>query len=170
MGSSGDWEKVSFLNHPFFKKYNVIASGDTLKTLHASHVSHIPFVDIDTLFPFTDLVVCHGGNGTIYQALLYQIPVLCNSSHCEQEWNVAAIEKLGFGKSLNKTTNLESLIAIIEEWIGKKGNHVFRACSHKISDEVSRLPVLGKAIANKILEKGEQQTKVFRTAYKNLPA
>jgi UDP:flavonoid glycosyltransferase YjiC (YdhE family) len=170
MGSSGDWEKISFLNHPVFKKYNVIASGDNTHTLHASHILHTPFVDIDTLFSSIDLVICHGGNGTIYQALLYGIPALCCSSHCEQEWNVSTIEKHHLGKSLNEVFGLESLVAISDEWIGKKGNRVLTAYREKIVEEVSRLPIVAEAIANRILEKGQQQNELLKKIIQKLPA
>lgn len=120
MGSTGDWQKLSFLNDPFFKHYNIVATGDQSHILSANHIIHAPFINIHDLFPLIDLIICHGGNGTIYQALLYEVPILCKTSHCEQEWNINALEEKQLGKSLNGTTDPEQYKKIITEWIQKK--------------------------------------------------
>ena len=168
MGSSGDWEKITFLNHPFFEKYNVIASGDTERVLCAPHISHVSFVDITAVFPLTDLVICHGGNGTIYQSLLYEIPILCYPSHCEQEWNVAVLEKHNLAKSLHGIMHPDTLISITEEWIGRKGSPVFNAYREKISSETDRLPGMVEAVATAIIRKGQQKSRISKETYETL--
>jgi UDP:flavonoid glycosyltransferase YjiC (YdhE family) len=120
MGSTGDWNKVRFLNHPFFQKYNLVAAGDADNALHAAHIIKSEFVNTQELFPFTDLVICHGGNGTIYQSLAYGIPVLCKTNHFEQEWNVDALERFKLGKSLDEMMDVHEYIALVAEWIDKK--------------------------------------------------
>lgn len=52
----------------------------------------------------SDLVVCHGGNGTVYQALSAGRPVVAVPRFYEQEFNVHRIEQLGLGKGLWKVT------------------------------------------------------------------
>jgi UDP:flavonoid glycosyltransferase YjiC (YdhE family) len=153
MGSTGDWQKLSFLNDPFYEKFNVIATADHENVLHAKHVIHLPFINIRDFYPFTDVIICHGGNGTIYQALLYQIPILCKSSHCEQEWNIQALEEKQLGKSLDEITDPDDYKRIVEEWIPKKANPHYQLYGEKINKEVSRLPELIKTIAETILQR-----------------
>jgi len=152
MGSTGDWSKLSFLNDPYYKKYNVVATGDAERVLQAAHILHLPFVNIHELFPAIDLMICHGGNGTIYQALLYQVPVLCKTSHCEQEWNIDALEKKQLGKNLDKISGCVRHQKIIEEWIQKKGHPPFRIFSEKIKKEALLLPGIIKQVADGVSE------------------
>jgi len=44
-----------------------------------------------------DLVVCHGGSGTIYQALAAGTPVVCLPGHLEQALNSLAAARVGVG-------------------------------------------------------------------------
>lgn len=52
----------------------------------------------------SDLVVCHGGNGTVYQALSVGRPILAIPRFYEQEFNVNRIMRLGLGRGLWETT------------------------------------------------------------------
>jgi len=47
-----------------------------------------------------DLVICHGGNGTIYQALSAGRPVLCLPTFVEQEYHADRVVALGAGMKL----------------------------------------------------------------------
>jgi UDP:flavonoid glycosyltransferase YjiC (YdhE family) len=151
MGSTGDWQNLSFLNSGFYTRYNIVAAGDHTRVLHSDHVIHVPFVNIHDLYPYVDLIICHGGNGTIYQALLYQIPLLCKSSHCEQEWNIQALEEKQLGKSLDDITNPEDYKTIVEEWLRKKGTHPYTQYSDLIKARDLRLPEMIKVISEMIL-------------------
>lgn len=151
MGSTGDWQNIAFLNDPFFEKYNVVATGDDKRVLHAKHITHLQFINIHELLPLTDLVICHGGNGTISQALLYRIPVLCKTSHCEQEWNIDALEKKHLGKTLDRIKDLQQYKIMVEEWIVKKGNDSLKLCSEKIEEARIHLPQTIKQVAENIL-------------------
>jgi UDP:flavonoid glycosyltransferase YjiC (YdhE family) len=138
MGSSGDWSKVSFLNDEYFKKFNIITAADRFKVLNGQHIIKEHFVNANNLFPSTDLVICHGGNGTIYQALFFGIPVLCKTSHFEQEWNVQAIERSCLGRSLDNIHSVENIIPVIEEWILKKDTGLFHSIKSRIREEIGR--------------------------------
>ncbi|MGZ5134266.1 MAG: glycosyltransferase [Flavitalea sp.] len=151
MGSSGDWQNVHFLNDPYFERYNVIVAGDKQKILSADHIVHTPFIDVQQEFPLIELVICHGGNGTIYQALLYEIPVLCKTSHCEQEWNAHAVEENMLGKCLDDTSDFELYKKIIGEWILEKGNDNFKKWSTKIRTGIFKLPGVIKTISDQLL-------------------
>lgn len=152
MGSTGDWQNLAFLNDPFFAKYNIVAAADHSGILHAPHIMHVDFAHIHDVYPSTDLIICHGGNGTINQALLYQIPLLCRSSHCEQEWNIQALEDKGLGKSLDEITEMDDYKKITAEWIQKKGTQLYKQCSEKMKKQLALLPDVVTQIAGKIFK------------------
>lgn len=133
MGSTGDWSNVSFLNDPFFNKYNIVTAGDRLNTVSAPNVIAASFVNIHHVFPYTDLVLCHGGNGTIYQALSYGLPVLCKTTHFEQEWNMEALEKLKLGKCLDDVKNIQQYTMIFDEWMQKKNNNELQFIQNRLN-------------------------------------
>jgi len=99
MGSTGDWEKLKFLNDPYYARYTIITAGDVHQVLSAPHIISRNFVNLPKLLHKASLMICHGGNGTIYPALLSNVYMFCVSSHFEQEWNMNALEKKGYGKS-----------------------------------------------------------------------
>jgi UDP:flavonoid glycosyltransferase YjiC (YdhE family) len=119
MGSSKEWERFTFFNNEEFSRYNVIVVGEKHNVLHASFLLKTPFVSFEEVLPKVDLMICHGGNGTLYHALFNKVPVLCHESHLEQTWNVHRIEELGYGQSLDKI-NLQNIHLIINDWIEKK--------------------------------------------------
>lgn len=147
MGSSGDWKKVRFLNHPYFRKYNVITAADTENILSAVNIIKTAFANIRELLPFTDLVICHGGNGTIYQSLFYGIPVLCKTNHFEQEWNVEALERIEAGKSLDQIVSISDYISLVDEWIEKKEKGFYYIYKNKINEEQLKLKSIIQDIA-----------------------
>ncbi|MCK4815748.1 hypothetical protein KA005_08260, partial [bacterium] len=59
-----------------------------------------PFVNGDLVMKKSDLVICHGGNGTVYQALKNGVPIIGMATHQEQDYNLKRIESLGLGKRL----------------------------------------------------------------------
>ena len=134
MGSTGNWEKVIFLNNPDYHHYNIITAGDTNKIIHGPSVFSYPFIDSSKIFEVTDLVICHGGNGTTCQALSFGIPVLCKTTHCEQEYNVDGLERQQLGKSLDDINNDSEYLTIIEEWVQKKGNRQLSFIQNKIAE------------------------------------
>jgi UDP:flavonoid glycosyltransferase YjiC (YdhE family) len=99
MGSTGDWERLTFLNDPYYSRYVVITAGDTNKYVCAPHIISRDFVNLTQVLKKSDLMICHGGNGTIYPGIINRVYLLCLSSHFEQEWNMHALEKNGYGKS-----------------------------------------------------------------------
>ena len=70
-----------------------------------------------------DLVVCHGGNGTIYQALQHGKPVIGIPTIPDQKFNMRRVEALGVGKMLSWkdfNENPESLIELIKFVVKEK--------------------------------------------------
>lgn len=62
------------------------------------------YVNLDTILPYCDLVACHGGNGTVYQALSYGVPIVGIACHEEQNYNLKRLSflKLGMGMTQKK--------------------------------------------------------------------
>jgi UDP:flavonoid glycosyltransferase YjiC (YdhE family) len=58
------------------------------------------YVNADALLPHCDLVCCHGGNGTLYQALYHGLPCVVVATHAEQHYGGKRIQELGLGSSL----------------------------------------------------------------------
>lgn len=57
------------------------------------------YVNTDTLLPHCDLVCCHGGNGTLYQALSHGLPCVVVATHAEQNYGGKRIQQLGLGRA-----------------------------------------------------------------------
>lgn len=106
MGSTGNWEALRFLNDDYYSKYAVITTGDAKKVLSASHIISFSFINLDQVLQRTKLMICHGGNGTVYTGIKNNVFMLCLSSHFEQEWNISAVEKMGYGKSADHFSQL----------------------------------------------------------------
>lgn len=97
----------------------IIALGRKIKASDITVPSNVfieEFVNTDELYATTpsgkcmvDLVVCHGGNGTIYQALAAGIPIVGISTHEEQNYG------------LNRLNRLELGIGITEKALKQKG-------------------------------------------------
>ncbi len=60
------------------------------------------FAPADYLMPISDLVITHGGKGTVYHALKNGVPLLGIPHQSEQEWNVRRFKKLGLGELVSK--------------------------------------------------------------------
>jgi UDP:flavonoid glycosyltransferase YjiC (YdhE family) len=120
-GSSGNWHNFKFLNHDLFSSYNIIVAGTGNSVLNAPFLIKAPFISFNDINSLVDLVICHGGNGTIYNALVNNMPCLCLPSHPEQFWNAQRIEELGYGESLFNIKPDQYQI-IIDKWIERKNN------------------------------------------------
>lgn len=74
------------------------------------------FIDGDLVMENCNLVVCHGGNGTIYQALQHGKPVIGIPTIPDQKFNMRRVGSLGIGKMLpwkEFATNPQSLYKLI---------------------------------------------------------
>jgi len=140
MGSTGEWEKLSMVKDERFSQYNIVTAGDKQAVLHAPHIIRMDFVDLQEMLPRTDLVICHGGNGTIYQALAFGIPLLCAPAHFEQEWNVYALEKNGLAGWLKGKETKDELLQMIDRSISNKNGLKLSAVRNQISHSISNLP------------------------------
>ena len=119
MGSSGDWTKLAFLNNFEYDKYNIITGGDLNNVICSENTISSSFLSLKEVLPYTDLLICHGGNGTIYHGVYNNIYMLCMTSHFEQEWNVHALERNNLGTLINQV-NQSEIYLLIEKHIAKK--------------------------------------------------
>ncbi len=136
LGSSGDSRKLVLLNQPEFHSYRIIVAGGG-NELHGPHVAKRPFVNCSALLDDVDLVICHGGNGAIYQSLAHGVPVLCMSSIFEQIWNLQRIEAMGLGASLAGIASAGELKSVIETWAAHKNSSIFLNIKRRIDVEAT---------------------------------
>lgn len=101
MGSTGEWDALSFLSEEKYSNFNILLAANSEKSIDGTHVFHADFINLNTVLPHCCLMICHGGNGTMYEGLRHKVPMLCLTSHFEQEWNVHMLERNGFGRSIN---------------------------------------------------------------------
>jgi UDP:flavonoid glycosyltransferase YjiC (YdhE family) len=101
LGSSGNLGALAFLSDIRFSFVNIIVAGDNERLINGAHVYHKEFINLDKVLPKCSFLICHGGNGTIYEALRHKIYMLCLTSHFEQEWNVKRLEELNLGILIN---------------------------------------------------------------------
>ena len=77
------------------------------------HIYLEKFVNADKLLPYCDAVCCHGGNGTIYQALSHGKPIIAVATHGEQLIGARRLQNLGLGRATTlervKRLGIESL-------------------------------------------------------------
>jgi UDP:flavonoid glycosyltransferase YjiC (YdhE family) len=165
MGSTGDWSALNFLNEPQFQQYNIITAGDSAGVVQGQNVIRMPFVAAEPLFRHIDLVLCHGGNGTVYQALQYGIPLLCKTAHFEQEWNVQALQKNGLGTSLDHVKSGREALKLVDAWSRKRGTMPFLTIQEKLGDAAAlwesvsmRIAAFAPAVEKRLLYTPERKT------------
>jgi UDP:flavonoid glycosyltransferase YjiC (YdhE family) len=62
------------------------------------------FLPLPSVLPRTSLLVCHGGQGIIFEALAHEIPVLVLPFQPEQAHNGLCLERMGCGLRLERGT------------------------------------------------------------------
>ena len=140
MGSSGAWKKLTFLEDARFSNYRFVLSGDADGEINPPNSISKPFVNHAAILPKIDLVICHGGNGTIYQALSHGIPVLCLPANFECEWNSYRIRTYGLGEVIEDPWTVGDIESKMIFWIKKRGNPLLKGISQEIV-KYARLPI-----------------------------
>jgi len=139
-GSTGDAGCFDLLLDSIFHDYRILATGNVSKKLVGSNILGSLFLSHCAVLPKIDLVLCHGGNGTIYQALSFGVPVICFPSNFEQEWNSSRIEEMGYGTSVDNNITPSGLKEIIDFWMKRKGDRIFIEAEKSI-EYYSKQPV-----------------------------
>jgi hypothetical protein len=82
----------------------VVASGGQKELVglmpHDSRVTVRMFAPLRKIFPHASLVVSHGGQMTIFEALQCRVPVVVMPFHPEQAHNGVCLERIGCGRRL----------------------------------------------------------------------
>ena len=82
----------------------VVAAGGQEKLVsvikHDPRISCFLYVPFHKIFPHASLVVCHGGQMTIFEALSHCVPVVVLPFHPEQAHNGICLERIGCGRML----------------------------------------------------------------------
>jgi UDP:flavonoid glycosyltransferase YjiC (YdhE family) len=102
------------LNDEAFSQYNIITAGDKQKVLGASHINSYDFIDFNSILPKINLIICHGGNGTLNQAYQFNVPFIAIPSIFEQEWNAARFQEVTRGKMITKRPTTKQLKSLVE--------------------------------------------------------
>jgi len=133
IGSSGYFKKFSFLLSEAFKNINIVVAGNTNGALQGNNILSKAFLNNCSIMDKIDLMLCHGGNGTIYQGLAFGVPVICSTSIFEQEWNVQRIVDLNLGASLDNISELEQIKNLISYWMGCKNKNELKSIKEQIN-------------------------------------
>ncbi|MBA3898799.1 MAG: hypothetical protein H0X62_01090 [Bacteroidetes bacterium] len=120
--STGDFRKVKFIKDLLFKDFNFIVSGDFPEGLKADNIFCKKFINNGAILNQLDLMICHGGNGTTYQALAFGVPLLAMPVIFEQYWNVEALKRLEVGEELDSHLGNEEKKAAMIFWMNRKRN------------------------------------------------
>jgi len=148
MGSTGNWEKISFLNDPIFKEFKIIVSNQDNPIMYRPNTLSRSFINHTAILDKIDIVICHGGNGTIYQALSHGIPVLCITNNFEQEWNSQRIDELELGTSINNISNVIEIRRIIDFWKNRKRSNRFIKIQENICNFLNKPIYLTNILKN----------------------
>lgn len=105
------------------------AQVDDLETINGKlYIEN--YIDGDLAIEACDLVVCHGGNGTIYQALQHSKPVIGIPTIPDQQFNMRRVEDLGLGKTLsweNFSNNPQTLLDLITDVLNNQSYYTSAA-------------------------------------------
>jgi UDP:flavonoid glycosyltransferase YjiC (YdhE family) len=121
----------------FQKLYEICQTSDMVAVITTgAQVQHLkplqgqiyvePFIDGDLVMEECDLVVCHGGNGTIYQALQHGKPIIGIPTVPDQLFNMRRVEALEIGKMLSREIflrNPASLLDMARSILAKNSYH-----------------------------------------------
>ena len=104
VGSTGDLEHVRHLLAEFSDdQYQCLVTTGGIGELNTSqkNVFVAPMAPGELLLQKSSIIVCHGGNGTIYQALTQGVPIVGIPTMHDQEFNMQRVEDLGAGKAIS---------------------------------------------------------------------
>lgn len=149
MGSSGNTGFLEKINLDEFKQCSFVIAGELNQWGSKANCYYKPFINNTALLDKIDLVICHGGNGTIYQALSFGVPLLCLPSLFEQEYNTSRIQALHLGGVLHHYVCEQELLNEMKKWAAKKGEGNLAVSGENISrysDGNKILPVLNSIL------------------------
>lgn len=97
------------------------------------------FVNTDALLPHCDIVCCHGGNGTLYQALSHGLPCVVVATHAEQNYGGKRIAQLGLGQSMTlKELRRLGMRTLVEKVSQVLADATYRSTAKTYADYLKR--------------------------------
>jgi UDP:flavonoid glycosyltransferase YjiC (YdhE family) len=106
------------------------------------HVTHT--IPQDALLPHCDLVICHGGSGSVLGAMRHGLPVVLLPMGADQPLNGARCAELGLGLTLDPmTASLEAIRTAISTALH---DGRYRAVARRMQAEIDGLPGLDHAL------------------------
>lgn len=109
----------ALFNDPLFRQYNIVIAGKPGIPL-AAEIIQKPFVNLDAILPRTDLLICHGGDATVYQSLSHGVPLLGLAFHGEQTWSLQRVANLDFGEAVKMPMTAAQLDSKVRFWLNKR--------------------------------------------------
>jgi len=88
-GSSGRNIVPELISEDSLSGYTVIVSGSEVNKISGT-IIYRKFVNFSAIADFVNLYICHGGNGSFYQAVEAGKKIIAIPSMFEQEWNAYA--------------------------------------------------------------------------------
>lgn len=120
-GTGFDGEKLISLSNAIVKKgYRVLVSSSIIAEIEnfPKHDKLLPFkfVDGKKASEIADLIVCHGGYGTMMQAMLAGKPVVAIPYNFSQLIHSLRFQELGLGKCVSKKSLWSIIYLIFNRW------------------------------------------------------
>ena len=120
-------------------EYQVVMTTGEIALAHAKTPPNFFVTDFApglAIMRHADVVINHGGNGTIYQALTAGIPIIGIPTHVDQQLQLQICERWGVGKKLReKTFNADVLRRAADEVVG---NYLYRVNAERMAQAIAR--------------------------------
>jgi len=117
MGTTGDGGLFSKIYEQFKHSgmVSIVTTGSQSDFETIPGVTYVTdFMNGKIILANTDIVVCHGGNGTIYQALSMGKPVIGIPSIPDQDFNMRRVEAMGLGIRIRMKDALENPLCVVQ--------------------------------------------------------
>ncbi|MDQ4099323.1 MAG: glycosyltransferase [Chloroflexota bacterium] len=103
-----------------------------------SHVVVESYVPQTAVLPHCDVVVSHGGSGTVLGALMLGLPQVCLPQGADQFLNAKAVAASGAGLAI--TPDAASRDSIGEAVAAVLGNEFYRKAAHRVALSIESMP------------------------------
>ncbi|MCK4810099.1 MAG: glycosyltransferase [Candidatus Omnitrophica bacterium] len=134
MGSTTPEDIYQYIQRVFTKlDYQVVlTTGGQVRSEIISSMS-VPgkifvenYVNGDLVMQKSNVVICHGGNGTIYQAIKNGVPIVGIPTHHDQAYNMKRVENLGIGIKVSYEQFTKAPLSLLNDLKRIFSNNSFR--------------------------------------------
>jgi UDP:flavonoid glycosyltransferase YjiC (YdhE family) len=147
MGSSGAWDIVTQLSAPELSHIDFIVCGQSSPAVTGPNIYSLAFANFEEVLPEVDVVLCHGGNGTVYQALSHGIPCLGIPQFFEQAFNMEKVVARGWGQKLAGTETATQLRDVIERWANRRLSLAERMVEEPLKRQIETIRQSARQVA-----------------------